>query len=60
MFFIVELTYSEIEKMLDVKYIATSTIGYTLPAGIYEVSDIKMMLKSLLPDEVEVDITIGY
>ena len=58
MVFRMELTYSEIEKILDVKYIATSIIGYTLPVGIYEISDNNSMIKSLLPNNVKVNITI--
>ena len=45
-------------NILDVKYIPRSTKGYTLVPGIYEVTDIDMMLKSLLPKEVKVNITI--
>ena len=51
-----DLTYGEIENILDMKNI--TTIGYTLPRGIYEFSDIKLGLKSLLPDEVKVISTI--
>ena len=51
-----ELTYVEIEKILDMKYVTTSTTGYTLPPDIYEFSDNNLMLKNLLPDEVKVNI----
>ena len=34
------LTYDEIVDILNVKYIAGSTIGYTLPPGVYEITDI--------------------
>ena len=50
MIFRLELTYSEIENIIVVKYIATTSIGYTLPPGKYEISDINLILKSLLPD----------
>ena len=53
-----ELTYSEFEKKLDGKYIATSCTGYILPHGIYEIDDIYLLLKSLLPHDLKVDITI--
>ena len=53
-----ELTYDEIVVILQTKYIVGSTIGYTLPQGKYEISDINLMLKSLLPDQVKVNITI--
>ena len=47
-----QLTYDEIINILDVKYRAGSTIGYTLPPGVYKIGDINLMLKSLLPGEV--------
>ena len=43
---------------MDVKFIARSTKGFTLPPGFYEITDIYLMLKSLLPKEVQVKITI--
>ena len=58
MAFRMELTYSEIESILDKKYFDTSTTGYTLPPRISEISDSNSFLKSLLPDEVKVKITI--
>ena len=57
MVFTMELTYSEIEKILDINYIDTSTIGYTLPPDVYEFNDFILILKNLLPDEVKVNIT---
>ena len=53
-----ELTYAENVDILDVKYNAESTIGYTKPPGIYEVSHNSLMLKSLLPNKTKVNITI--
>ena len=58
MVFRMELTYSEIERIFDMTYIATSTIGYTLEPGIYEVIDDNLMLKFLFPHEVKVKTTI--
>ena len=52
-----QLTYGEIVDILDVKNIAGSTKGFTLGQGIFEVTDINMMLKSLLPEDVKVNIT---
>ena len=52
-----ELTYDENVDILDVKYIAGSTNGYTLVSDSYEVSDINLMLKSLLPKNVKINIT---
>ena len=48
-----KLTNREIEKTLDIKYIETSVPGFILPPGIYQISDINIMLKSLLPDDVK-------
>ena len=53
-----QLPYNEISDKLDLKYIPTSTIGYTLAPGMYEVVDINLMLKSSLPKQVKVNITI--
>ena len=53
-----QLTNEEIVEILDVKYLAGSTKGYTLPTGIYETSDNNLLLKSLLPKEVKVTHTI--
>ena len=44
--------------VLDIKYFPSERTGYTLPPGIYEVSDINTTLKYLLPDSVKVSITI--
>ena len=52
------LTYGEIEFILDMKYFDASSTGYTLLPGLYEISDLNLMLKSLLPNEVKVNITI--
>ena len=49
-----ELTYTEIVDILDVKKIAGSTIGYTSTPKIHEITDINLMLKSSLPNKVEV------
>ena len=53
-----QFTYDEIIDILDLKYIPTTTIRYTIPSGIYETSDIILMLKSLLPDEVKLNYAI--
>ena len=44
--------------ILDLKYNAGSTKGYTVPPGVSENVDNKVMLKSLLPKEVKVSFTI--
>ena len=53
-----QLTYEETIDTLDLKNIPTTTIGYSLPPGIYENIDINLMLKSLLPNEVKVNLKI--
>ena len=58
MVFRMELLYGEIENIIDMKYIDASSTGYTFPPGIYEITDINLMLKSLLPDEVKVKISV--
>ena len=55
--FRMELTYSEIERILDMKNIDTSTTRYTPPPGIFELNDVKLLLKSLLPNETKVNIS---
>ena len=41
-----ELNYNEIVDNLDVRDFAGSTIEYTLPSGVYEISDNNFILKS--------------
>ena len=53
-----EITYHEFAEILDTKNIATSSTGYTLPPGIYEISDNKFILTFLPPVDVKVNITI--
>ena len=57
MVFRMELTYSEIENILDNKYIDTSAIGYTLEPSICEINDINLILKSSLPEDVKENVT---
>ena len=38
-----QLTYDEIVDILNVKYIAGSTKGQTIPPGLYENTDINSM-----------------
>ena len=52
------LSYDEIMNILDLKYIPTKRTGYSLNPGIYEVNDLNNNLKHILPDNVEVNITI--
>ena len=52
-----KLTYREIEFIFDMKFIDASSFEYTLPPGIYEITDINLMLKPLLPNEVKINVT---
>ena len=52
------LSYDEIIDVLDLKYISTKRIGYSLNPGIYEIVDLNNTLKYILPDNVEVNVTI--
>ena len=53
-----QLTYDEITDVLDLKYISTKRIGYSLDPGIYEVVDLNNTLKYILPDNKELNINI--
>ena len=53
-----QLTYDEIIDVLDLKYISTKRIGYSLNPGIYEIVDLNNTLKHILPDNVEISFTI--
>ena len=53
-----ELTYSEIENILDTKYITVSATGYILPPGIHKITDVNLTLTCLLPDRVKINIVI--
>ena len=54
-----QLTYDEIVDVLDLKYISTKRIGYSLNPGIYEIVDLNNTLKHILPNNVKVNITIA-
>ena len=53
-----QLTYAEIIDVLDIKYISTKRIGFSINPGIYEIVDLNNTLKYILPDNVKVSITI--
>ena len=53
-----QLTYNEIIDVLDLQYIPTKRIGYSMNPGIYEVVDLNNTLKYILPDNVKVNISI--
>ena len=53
-----QLIYDEIIDVLDLKFVSTKRTGYSLDPGIFEVIDLNNTLKHILPDNVEVSITI--
>ena len=44
--------------VLDIKYTSATYIGYVSLPGIYEIGDLKLILKSSIPNKVKVNITI--
>ena len=54
-----QLTYNEIIDILDLEYIPTKRIGYSLYPSVYEVFGLNKTLKRILPDNVKVSVTIG-
>ena len=53
-----QLTYDEIIDVLDLKYISTKRIGFSLDPGFYEIVDLNKTLKLILPDNVKINVTI--
>ena len=53
-----QLIYDEITDILDLKYIPTKRVGYSLNPGIYEVVGLNNTLKRILPDNVKVSVRI--
>ena len=52
------LTYDEITDILDLKFIPTKRVGYSLKPNIYQISDINITLRNILPDNVKITVTI--
>ena len=52
------LTYDEIMDILDLKYIPTKRMGYSIEPNIYNVVDLNKTIKNILPNNVKIDITI--
>ena len=57
MAFRMDSTNTEIKNILYLEYFSRLSSGYTLPPGIYQISDLRLMVKFLLPDDVKVIIT---
>ena len=52
------LSYDEIMDILDLKYISTKRIGFSIEPNIYNVVDLNKTLKNILPNNVKIDMTI--
>ena len=53
-----QLTYNEIIDILDLEYIPTKRIGYSIEPNIYNVVDLNKTLKNILPNNIKINITI--
>ena len=53
-----KLTYNEIIDILDLKYISTKRIGYSIEPNIYNLVDLNKILKNILPGNVKINVTI--
>ena len=51
------LSYDEIKDILDLKYIPTNRMGYSLNPDFYEVVGLHNTLKYILPNNVKVNVT---
>ena len=52
------LSYDDIMDILDLKYIPTKRMGYSIEPNIYNVVYLNKTLKNILPNNVKIDITI--
>ena len=53
-----QLPYGEFIDILDLKYISTKRMGYSLKPNIYQIKDVNSTLKNILPDNVKISVTI--
>ena len=53
-----QLTYDEIIDILELKYIPTKRMGYSIEPNIYNVVDLNKTLKNILPFNIYIYITI--
>ena len=53
-----QLTYGEIVNVLDFKYIHMKILGHSLKPNMYQISGINNTLENILPDNVEISVTI--
>ena len=53
-----QLTYDEIIIILDLKYIPTKRMGYSIEPNIYTVVDLNKTLKNILHDNLKINVSI--
>ena len=53
-----QLTYDEIINILDLKYIPTKRMGYSIEPNIYNVVDLNKTLKNILPNKIKINVSI--
>ena len=53
-----QLTYDEIIDVLDLKYIPTKRMGYSIEPNIYNVVDLNKTLKNILPNNIKINVSI--
>ena len=53
-----QLTYDEIIDVLDLNYIPTKRMGYSIEPNIYNVVDLNKTLKNILPNNKKINVSI--
>ena len=53
-----QVTYDEIINILDLKYIPTKRMGYSIEPNIYNVVDLNKTLKNILPNNIKINVSI--
>ena len=53
-----QLTYDEIINILDLKYIPTKRMGYSIEPNIYNVVNLNKILKNILPNNIKINVSI--
>ena len=53
-----QLTYDEIIDVLDLKFIPTKRMGYSIEPNIYNVVDLNKTLKNVLPHNIKINVSI--
>ena len=53
-----QLTYDEIIDILDLKYIPTKRMGYSIEPNIYDIVDLNKTLKIILPNNIKINVSI--